>query len=211
MDRYGVSRHPSSLWIQFECEYVVPNDGFVLAVCGSIPELGNWNASAALIADQHTKDSGKWVAGIHLPTNSTFAWKWVVLQRPNFTPCRWEEIPDRVAELGEHNGTFLAPWNTEMAFDVIPFARPRGNDSLWTNDDAKQLQTLLNLLSQQTNCETSNPEEPEVQPKHQPVSILGRGILDIVFWLPRCVGRMAVSAFEFIKQKLVGLWQGLHN
>ncbi|XP_061180282.1 uncharacterized protein LOC133188814 [Saccostrea echinata] len=97
-----------------------------------------------------------------------------------------------------------------MAFDVVPFTRPK-EDSIWTDDDARQLKTLLNLIAQHTNYESASLEEPKVQPKNQPATIVGRGILDIILRIPRCVGVMAMSAFELIKNKLVSLWPGRHN
>lgn len=37
-------------FVEFECDYIVPSENYVLAVCGSIPELGNWNPRVSLIA-----------------------------------------------------------------------------------------------------------------------------------------------------------------
>ncbi|XP_061196958.1 uncharacterized protein LOC133205212 [Saccostrea echinata] len=98
-----------------------------------------------------------------------------------------------------------------MAFDVVPFTRPRDDDSFWTDDDAKQLKILQNLIAQQTKYENASPDEPKVQPPNQPATLLGRGILDIILRLPRCVGSIAMSTIEFIKNKFVSFWQSRHN
>lgn len=46
-----------SVWVQFKTHYVTQSEDFVLAITGSLPDLGQWNVTRAVVAGKLPYDT----------------------------------------------------------------------------------------------------------------------------------------------------------
>ncbi|XP_056006463.1 starch-binding domain-containing protein 1-like [Ostrea edulis] len=126
-----------TVWVQFRTHYVTNSEDLVLGITGSLPELGQWNVTRAVIADEIPKRSGEWIVLIELPVNVTFDWKWVVLSQENatMTAFRWEERGNRRTVLQERGRRCYAAWNYDAAYETI--TKFPVDEWKWIDDDAQ--------------------------------------------------------------------------
>jgi hypothetical protein len=73
---------PSIVNIQIETDYFILEDEYyVVGLIGSIPALGQWHVSKAVLAVQDPTQCGRWVVNLKIPTETTFEWKWCITNR----------------------------------------------------------------------------------------------------------------------------------
>ncbi|XP_064640574.1 uncharacterized protein LOC135495667 [Lineus longissimus] len=90
----------------FVCE-----DYHQLVVVGSIPELGEWDPAAGVVA--HRLDAGGWwLATVDIPKTNTFVimWKWIVRSPDGSYVIRWEERSNRILYPQKRHHFIVAPW-----------------------------------------------------------------------------------------------------
>ncbi|XP_056016868.1 aspartic acid-rich protein-like [Ostrea edulis] len=141
-----------TVWVQFRVHFVTNSENLVLGITGSLPELGQWNVTRAVVADEIPKSSGEWIVLIQLPANVTFDWKWVVLSQKNatITAFRWEERDNRRTELEEQGRRCYAAWNYDAAYETI--TKFPVDEWKWMDDDAQ-------------DDEEQSPESEHVSPR----------------------------------------------
>ncbi|CAI2372636.1 unnamed protein product [Moneuplotes crassus] len=76
----------------FRCESTKPEERIILV--GSLPELGSWDPSKGVKLLTDATCFPFWSGTIHIPTMSTFEYKYVIVNSINNTVSRWEELPD---------------------------------------------------------------------------------------------------------------------
>ncbi|XP_056006814.1 starch-binding domain-containing protein 1-like [Ostrea edulis] len=172
-----------TVWVQFRTHYVTNSEDLVLGITGSLPELGQWNVTRAVVADEIPKSSGEWVVLIELTANVTFDWKWVVLSQENatMTAFRWEERDNRSTELQGQGQRCYAAWNDDAAYEIIP--KFPVDEWKWM-DDGDQ------------DDEEQSPESEHVPPRRVDVGYLTS---------------VVVSSYQDIRHKVVAFCQSIRG
>ncbi|XP_048745736.2 uncharacterized protein LOC125658503 [Ostrea edulis] len=170
-----------TVWVQFRTHYVTNSEDLVLGITGSLPELGQWNARRAVLADEIPKRSGEWVVLIELPANVTFDWKWAVLSKKNapMTAYRWEERDNRRTVLQGRGRRCYSAWNYDAAYETI--TKFPVDEWKWMGDDAQD----------------DNGQSPESE--HVPPRRVDVGYLTSV----------VVSSYQGIRHKVVAFCQSV--
>ncbi|XP_078335891.1 uncharacterized protein LOC111133408 isoform X1 [Crassostrea virginica] len=176
----------SLVWTQFSTNYAVEHENHVLAISGSLPALGQWNARKAVLADEYPENSGKWIVTVSLPANVKFEWKWVVIWRKNHTAFRWEERGNRVTELGDQSCSYYAPWNGEVSSGTIS----QVPDGQWSNVDNEQVEKLAE--------DPAGLTEPCTHPEVGLISSYLREVGFLVTWSLQSIRSGVVAFFRMI-------------
>ncbi|CAC5400158.1 STBD1 [Mytilus coruscus] len=82
-----------------------------LAISGSLEILGKWSTEIAVIAEETSVNSGRWRANVEIPRNTSFEWKWVVIENDRSRVCRWEERSNRSLSSGTSPAHVRSAWN----------------------------------------------------------------------------------------------------
>ena len=70
--------------------------GQYLAVCGSTRALGNWDPKKAIKAEEFPRNSGNWVAKVHIPVDqNVLQWRWMIGSWQNKDEVEWEDTEER--------------------------------------------------------------------------------------------------------------------
>ncbi|XP_062587696.1 starch-binding domain-containing protein 1-like [Saccostrea cucullata] len=139
-----IDSHDKFVWTTFQTEFVVQHEEHVVAISGSLVEIGQWNIRQALMLDEKPENSGKWIVSLHVPANVKFEWKWVVVWRNTRIAFRWEERQNRVTEVGERGFVCHAYWNCDPTYEFLPESPSINTDKgdNWTAEDDKLLEKL---------------------------------------------------------------------
>ncbi|XP_071177711.1 uncharacterized protein [Mytilus edulis] len=95
----------------FETRYITQNVNQRLAVSGSLEILGNWSVETAVIAEETPANTGRWRANVEIPRNTSFEWKWLVIENDRSRVYRWEERPNRSLSSGTSPAHVRSAWN----------------------------------------------------------------------------------------------------
>ncbi|CAH1774122.1 unnamed protein product, partial [Owenia fusiformis] len=100
--------------VQYAMHYWPEDENRTLAILGDIPELGAWDASKAVLAEEY-KNSGWWTVNLSekVPAGKNFEWKWVVVDKNRPRVLRWEIESggkNRVGKLGTEGAELWFPW-----------------------------------------------------------------------------------------------------
>jgi hypothetical protein len=72
----------------YHCNSTQPYETIV--VVGSIPELGNWNIKNGTLLLTEATSYPQWTASIFIPINTTFEYKYVIVDKFTYEAKRWE-------------------------------------------------------------------------------------------------------------------------
>lgn len=95
----------------FETRYITQNVNQRLAVSGSLEILGNWSVETAVIAEETPANTGRWRVNVEIPRNTSFEWKWLVIENDRSRVYRWEERPNRSLSSGTSPAHVRSAWN----------------------------------------------------------------------------------------------------
>jgi hypothetical protein len=121
-DKINVGQIPATCTLDFSIHYRAQY-GDTLAIVGSLPELGSWNPTNALLLNWSEGDT--WICNI--PINKLnnigkrFDYKYIVKRDGVPEPIRWESIPNRWHKLPDLTAKDLTQTNvsSEDKWDVI--------------------------------------------------------------------------------------------
>lgn len=76
----------------FRCDSTLPDERILLV--GSIPELGAWDPSKGIKLLTDSTCFPHWTTTIHIPTRTTFEYKYVIVCNSDESVRRWEALPN---------------------------------------------------------------------------------------------------------------------
>lgn len=94
----------------FETQYVTDNPKLSLMLVGSAECVGNWEINLSRLATENPDNVGIWTTTIECTPNTSFDWKWALVNNSNGDVVRWEERSNRTFTSGNTSLKIIAPW-----------------------------------------------------------------------------------------------------